>query len=317
MTTPLSHRTERLNAIEQMLFRNPAGLRVVEIAASCEVDRRTIYRDLNALMKTGVPVYQKEGRFFVHQDYYLATLRLNLTEAAMVMIAIRAQMNAQEHHNPHLISVLRKLGTIVPELPAMHLSSLVHTLWSTPIDRAYVQILEVLIRAWGDHQVVKLWYGEHAHEFAIYFIEPSPFGGEYALGYDYVRRKVCAVKLRRIKRAKLLKTTYELPSQEELQHYLPYGGAMAEAGDASGDEVALAVQPEALETIRQQLKFPVVAEALPDNRALVQFRVSDWRMVVAWIRALGTQVEVLAPPPLRDTLAAEAAALMKTYGARK
>ncbi|HEX2621384.1 MAG TPA: HTH domain-containing protein, partial [Phototrophicaceae bacterium] len=166
MPTHLTTRAERLNVIEQMLFRNPTGLRVVEIAAACNVDRRTIYRDMSVLMETGVPVYQKDGRFLLNQDYYLATLRLNLTEAVTIMVALRSLLQQQEHQSPHMISVLRKLGAIVPDLPARHVAQLVHSLWSSPIDRAYVNVLETLIRAWGERRLVKLWDGETVIEFA-------------------------------------------------------------------------------------------------------------------------------------------------------
>ena len=64
MGARLIDRAERLSAIERMLFRNSSGLRAVEIAAACGVDRRTIYRDLDALDKLGIPISQQDGRFF-------------------------------------------------------------------------------------------------------------------------------------------------------------------------------------------------------------------------------------------------------------
>jgi hypothetical protein len=228
MATRVVNRTERLNTIEQLLFRNPIGMRVVEIASLCDVDRRTIYRDINALIKTGVPVYQKDGRFFIHQDYYLSTLRLNLTEGVMVMLAIRMLISQQDQHNPHLIGILRKLGDVMPELPATHLSTLVQGLWGSPVDRAYVQVLETMVRGWGEHSIVKLWRGKVGHEFATYFIEPSPAGNAYAVGYDYVKQRVCAVKIKSVKRAKLLNTSYLPPSEGEMGRYLAKAREMME-----------------------------------------------------------------------------------------
>ena len=64
MSTQLINRTERLATIEKMLFRAPSGMRVVDIAAACGVDRRTVYRDLNLLNEIGLPIYQKDGRYF-------------------------------------------------------------------------------------------------------------------------------------------------------------------------------------------------------------------------------------------------------------
>jgi predicted DNA-binding transcriptional regulator YafY len=313
MATRLGSRTERLNTIEQMLYRSPTGLRVVEIATACDVDRRTIYRDLSALMKTGVPVYQKDGRFFIHRDYYLANLGLNLTEAAMVMVAIRSLLYQQDQHNPHLVAVLRKLSAIMPELPAMHLSTLVQTFWSSPVDRAYVQVLETLIRGWGEHRIVKLWFGEVAHEFAIYFIEPSPFGVVCVFGYDYVRQQVCALKIRRIKRAKLLRTSFALPSEAELENYLSYAWEMAEEGEGQPEEIVLLFPAEVVSMVRQRLWTGARFEPIAENRYALRVRTSDWHSLLPWIRSWGAQVEVIAPQPLRERLAAEAATLATVY----
>jgi CRISPR-associated endonuclease/helicase Cas3 len=234
----------------------------------------------------------------------------------MVMIAIRTLLYQQEHHSPHLVAVLRKLASIMPELPAAHLSAFTHTLWSSPVDRAYVQVLETLIRGWGEHRVVKLWYGETAHEFAIYFIEPSPFGNVFVLGYDYVKQKICALKIRQIKRAKLLKTTYLQLSEAEIQRYLSYGWEIAEAGEGESQEILLSFSDETLSTLRSRLWHDAQLEKLDDNRHLLRLRISDWRHLMPWIRSWGTQVEVIAPQPLREKLAVEAAALAAVYSAR-
>ena len=64
MKTRLINRTERLTAIEQMLFRSEIGLRAVEIAEACGVDRRTIEEvttDLNKAFER----YQKAEQDFL------------------------------------------------------------------------------------------------------------------------------------------------------------------------------------------------------------------------------------------------------------
>ena len=78
-TRPVN-RTERLAEIEQMLFRSVDGLRAVEIAEACGVDRRTIYRDLSLLTDIGVPIAQTNGRFFIKYEHYLAKCNLAQTQ---------------------------------------------------------------------------------------------------------------------------------------------------------------------------------------------------------------------------------------------
>lgn len=312
MTTHLTSRAERLNAIEQMLFRNPAGLRVVEIAAACNVDRRTIYRDLAGLTETGVPVYQKDGRFFLNQDYYLATLRLSLNEAVTIMLALRALTHQQEQQSPHMISVLRKLGGIVPELPGQHIDQLVQSLWGSPIDRAYVDVLEILIRGWGECRLVKLWDGEIVSEFATYFIEPSPLGEMYVLGLDQVTQKLRAFRLRRIKRARLMKASYSIPAEFDYQQSLLNAWGMSETGKNATQEVLIALPADMV--VGQQLLWGnMPLERLNDGRYLLRLQVADWNTLLPWIRSWGAHAEVIAPQSLREMLAADAAAVAATY----
>ena len=110
MATRLTNRAERLIALEQLLFRSTAGLRAVEIADACGVDRRTVYRDLALLEEIGVPVFQRDGRFFIDREHYLATLRLSMDETVALLVA--ATESTQQ--TPHLGSAIAKLGQVLP-----------------------------------------------------------------------------------------------------------------------------------------------------------------------------------------------------------
>src|SRR5260221_4369203 len=77
MNNRLASRTERLSEIERMLFRSAHGMRVMEIAEACGVDRRTVYRDLDLLSEIGVSVWQDRRRYGIIPHQYLWTVRLN------------------------------------------------------------------------------------------------------------------------------------------------------------------------------------------------------------------------------------------------
>ncbi|MBZ0305514.1 MAG: HTH domain-containing protein, partial [Anaerolineae bacterium] len=65
------NRTQRLALIEQTLLNHPEGLRAVEISSLCGVDRRTIYRDLEYMQETGLPLWQNHGKFGIERESYL------------------------------------------------------------------------------------------------------------------------------------------------------------------------------------------------------------------------------------------------------
>ncbi|MCU0499437.1 MAG: HTH domain-containing protein [Anaerolineae bacterium] len=214
----LSNRSERLTFIEQLLFRKPDGLRVVELAQVCQVDRRTIYRDLSLLQTMGIPVYQQNGRYYIHRDYYQANLRLSLNEIISLLLAVRSFVRQQEKHNPFLLAILHKLSAILPDFPAEHTQKLVNALWSSPIDSAYIQVLETVIRGWCERKLIKLWDGEKIYQFETYFIEPNEQGSLHLNGFDRASQQRVILKLERLKRAKMLQFSYVLPNDFNLAY---------------------------------------------------------------------------------------------------
>jgi proteasome accessory factor B len=323
MSTRLVNRSERLAEIERMLFHSATGLRVVEIAESCGVDRRTIYRDLSLLNDLGLPVYQKDGRFHLNHEYYVATVRLNLNEAVALLIAARTFMHAAEHHNPHLTAALKKLSQILPESVASHVMSAIDATHGDPVDRAFVATLETLTRAWAERRKVKLWYRNtnstttRARDFAIYLIEATSTGSLYAVGYDFGVQHVSAFKLQRIKRVQLLQARYEIAPSLDRRRYLAgiWGMTRGEAG-GKPVEVVLAFSADITPMIREKARHTAQRiTILDDHRCIVRFLVSDWREFLPWLRSLGTQVEVLEPEALRNQIAAEAVKIAALYEA--
>lgn len=324
MGTRLVHRSDRLTEIERMLFRSTAGLRVVEIAEACKVDRRTIYRDLSLLTDIGVPIYQKDGRFYLNHEYYAVSVRLSINESIALYIAARGLSHAAEQPNPHMVSALKKLSQILPDSLASHVLFTVEARHADPVDRAFVTTLETLIRAWSERRQVKLWYpgadslSTRAREFAVYFIEPNSTGALYAVGYDYVAQRVRAYKLQRIKRVQLLQNQYELPPHFDRRRLLMDMWGMIR--DDTGDklvEVVLTCSKELASTIRERARRTVQRiTPVGENHCIVRMNVSDWREILPWIRSLGAQVEVLEPKILRDQIAAEASKIAQVYQAK-
>jgi len=324
MGTRLVQRSERLEEIERMLFRSTIGLRVVEIAEACGVDRRTIYRDLSLLTDIGVPIDQKDGRFYLNHEYYVATLRLSLNESVALYMVARGLAQSAEQHNPHVASALKKLCQILPDSLAEHVLFAVEAGHSSPVDRAYVTTLEILTRAWAEHRKVKLWYrsadsiSTRAREFAIYFIEPISTGALYAVGYDYLVKRVRAYKLERIKRVQLLQDQYEIPVHFDRRRVLTDMWSMVR-DDASDRmvEVVMICSSELASNIRERARR-MIQRIIPltENRCLVRMIVGDWREILPWVRSLGAQVEVLEPKALRDQIVAEASKIAQVYQAK-
>lgn len=322
MSDRLMNRTERLTAIEQMLFRSPIGLRAVEIASSCGVDRRTIYRDLALLTDIGIPIHQKDGRFYIDRPNYSATIRLNFDETVAMFLSARLASRHLEQHNPHIVSALRKLSKAMPTPLAAHAETVSEAASLYPANIRYVTVLETVTRAWAERRKVKLWCTgreggkPRAREFSTYMIEPTPSGAVYAIGFDSLTQRVRAFKLQRVRRARLLASTYQVPSQFDARRYL--SGGWSELGGDLDERctVVLIFSPQAALQIQERVWHSSQRiEMLDNQRVRVQLYVSDWRELLPWVRSWGSQVEVIEPTALREELARDAVRLSLLYGA--
>ncbi|RMG83575.1 MAG: WYL domain-containing transcriptional regulator [Chloroflexi bacterium] len=319
-TRPIN-RTERLASIEQMLFRSPHGLRAVEIAHACGVDRRTVYRDISLLGDIGIPIYQQDGRFFINREQYLANVRLSANEALALFIAARVLVHHADLQNPHLISGIRKISHVLPETSGAHVAFVLESLQQHPVDRAFVVVLETIVRAWDKQRKVRLWYRSSsdsrevpARDFATYFIEPTPKGELHVVGFDMASRRIRALPLRHIKRVKILREHYELPPRFNPLRYLSSAWGMLDDYESEAVDVALAFEPEVTPRIVGRLWHRSQTIDLLDNGGcILNIRVSDWQPLLPWIRSWGAQVTVLAPTPLRRQIAEEYRKLAAVY----
>lgn len=321
MSTPLTNRTERLAKIERMLFRSSTGLRAVEIAEACGVDRRTIYRDISTLDKNGVPISQENGRFFLNREYYLANVRLNLNESVALFLSARILSRYADEQNPHIISAMNKLALSVPQPISAHISYIAESARANPVDRSYVTILETIIRAWVETRKLKLWgsvtaNGEiEARDFATYFIEPTLSGGLYAIGHDYLTQSPRAIKLEWIRRARLLDDTYQIPAAFERAPFLASVWGIT-GGDQHQTRVVLAFSADITPLIKERVwHTSQQIETLDDKRCTLSVQVADWRELLPWIRSWGSQVEVMEPVALRHQLALDALQMRQMYTA--
>ncbi len=300
-------RDERLALIESHLFHNPDGLRVVELAASCDVDRRTIYRDLAQLRANGVPVFRQDGRFFISRDYYLASVRFSIHEIIALFAAARVMAQVAPRQSPHMISAIKRLGEALPATIASHIQQTATYLRQQPVDRLFVAVLETLTRAWREQRRVHIWYGHHFLDFAPYFLEVKADGSWYVLGVNETTEHIQALHLRRITRAELQDTTFKRPHKFDSTTYLSGDFETLINNQTSTIEITLAASPQATRQITRD-RQPITLHDTPkeDEREIISFTAPNWQGLLPWLRAFGPQIEVLTPLDLRTQLRQEA-----------
>jgi proteasome accessory factor B len=310
--TRMTSRAARLRQIEELLYRSSHGLGAVEIAEATGVDRRTVYRDIELLSESGVPIWQDEGRFGIVREDYLSTVRLTLQESVSLFIAGRLLSRFADERDPSIVSALTKLAASMPEPLASSLTRTAESIARQPMNDRYVQVREAITLAWAQRRKVRLWYrsprsGEvHPRDFAPYFIEAAGAGySAYVIGFDDQAGAMRTFKLDRLERAQMLDEPYTIPPDFDPQAYLASAwGIMTGEGVAT---VALEFSARVASIVKER-RWHASQEIddLEDGGLLFTVQVSEPREMLPWIRSWGGEVEVLEPPELRAEVGADA-----------
>ncbi len=311
-------RVERLRKIENLLFQHPQGMRVVEIARACGVDRRTVYRDLDALEGSGVPIVQKSGRYGLVRDQFQATLQFSYNEAVIMFLATRLLAACIAVYNPHLLTVLAKLGKVMAEPVSSHLALVASEHSAAPANARLAHVLEVVASAWLHRRKVRLWVenalqgGVTLRVLSPYLLEPTVQGELYVVGQDETSGKIRSLSLRTVQRAQVLDLASEADARFSPGAYLAPVWSMP--GSDNVQTVVLHFDPEAALQVRsRRWHASQRIEDLANGGCRLTVAVDDWRTMCPWIRSWGAQVEVVSPRALREAMADEAVRLATIY----
>jgi predicted DNA-binding transcriptional regulator YafY len=305
----LDTRTSRLRLLEELLASAPQGLTAIELAGRLGVDRRTVYRDLDFLSTQDVPLWQDEGRFGLNRTRYLATIRLSFHEALALVLAGLLLSRTIDERNVHVIAVLRRLATIMPDQLTAHLERAANRVQGRSADQPQVGVLEAIAEGWATGRKVRVLYrsprsGElRPRVIAPYALEPTAVG-IYVIGYEDWAHDIRTFKIERLEHAEILTEPYSVPADFDPETYLSTSWGIMTSQDMF--EVVLRFSSAATSHLRERCWHPTqTIDLTPDGGCVFRVRVSEPLEMQPWIRSWGAQVEVLAPDWLRERVADE------------
>ncbi len=305
----LANRTARLRQLEELLLLSPGGQSAAELASQLQVDRRTIYRDIDFLSAQGVPLWQKDGCFGLNRTRYLPSMRLSYQEAVALVLAGLLLARTLNEQNPHVTAALRRLAATMPEIPSIHLNNAARHIETYRTHSAQVAILETIAEGWGSGKKVRVGYrsprsGElRARTIAPYALEPTA-SGIYIICYDDWAGDIRTFKLSRLESADLLDEAYAIPPDFDPEAHLANSWGIMSGEGVS--EVILRFTPAARPFVMENQWHPSQRiEMTAEGGCLLQLRVSEPLEMQPWIRSWGAQVEVIAPAWLRERIARE------------
>lgn len=316
-------RLDRLDDIERRLAQNPAGLSITYLARLYGVNRATIYRDISALERRGVGLVQVNHRWKLDHRRMLYATRFTPYELVALYLAARLLARYSDEQNPHVVKALEKLADALQDhsgVVTRHIIQSTSTVGERPVRPEFVQAFETLSQAWLYARKARISYqGFNDSQpterlFSPYVIEPSGLGySYYVIGYDERRNAIRTLKLERIHAAQLTDEPFTVPDDFDPYRLLASAWGIIWRQD-SQEEVRLRFSHRVTRRVKESIWHPSQRiEELPDGSCLFTVHIGSLTEIKPWIRQWGADVEALAPPALREELAAEARTLAALY----
>ncbi len=301
----------------QRLAKSRAGVALDDLAADLEVVKRTVYRDLDALMFAGFPVVseKRDGRVFYR---FLETFRLGdvpftpdevlalafgedllrVLEGTVFHDSIRSALaKIRAGLGPELAEYLARLGETFRVLPGphksyAHLRETIRTLNDAVIGQRSVRIRyrtgatgAVSSRTLDPYRV---WYRS---------------GGLYVVGHDHKSGELRTFAVDRIRAIRATDARFEVAADFDFERYIGSSfGVIAEPAV----RVRILFDARWAHYVAERTWHPSQKlEPRPQGRVELAMEVGGTAELRTWILSFGDGAEVLEPEPLRDAVTAE------------
>ena len=312
------NKTDRLLAI--VLELRLHGLRRAEdLAATFEVNKRTVYRDIEALSQAGVPIVAVPGRgYSLVEGYFLPPLTFDREEVMSLLLGadyVAQSFDAQ--YRAASLSATRKIEAVLSdELRAAVRDlrqgiRLISTEMVDPVLRA--ELLPSLRRALIDRMTVTFAYTARytaAGGAASTVRDADPYGlllsggTWYLAAYCHLRKGMRNFRLDRMSDLSVHERVFERPADFALKQ-----SPLADRTVV----VRVLFRPALARWVREARSYFAVSEEDRPNGLLVTLRIRREDELIQWLLGWGAGVQVLEPESLRQRIRAEAAQLLKNY----
>lgn len=309
-----------------MLLQTRGRMTADDLAERLEVSTRTIYRDLEALSISGVPVYSERGPSGGIE--LLENYRTNLTGLtkqevqALFMFTVPglfADLKADKTRQAAGLKLMAALPSPFRQdvefvRQRIHLDP---AGWFQPDEPN--PFLCVLQEAIWENRRVRMTYRKADGEWVKRLIEPLGLVNKANVWYVVanVFRTTQGYRVSRIQDLALLQSTFERPPDFDLAQFWQAWCSRFEA-NFTQFEVTLRASPEGILHLAQsfgELIYSLIGQTHPDDQGFTTLSLTFESAEAACrqLLGLGTSIEVQTPPELREMLLAQSRTMVSFY----
>jgi predicted DNA-binding transcriptional regulator YafY len=312
------NRTDRLLAIV-LALQAKGWQRAEDLASTFEISKRTIYRDMEALAESGVPVMSSPGQgYALVEGYFLPPLSFTSDEATILLLGADFMAKSfDDQYRAAASSAGSKIQAVLPnklrytvrELQTRMVFVAMNPLENTARPELLLQIRRAAIQS----KTVRMEYHSRSSDEIAgtkSTRDADPYGlvhldkGWYMVAYCHLRCDIRHFRLDRIDQLQVLEQTFDRPADFQLR-------------DPSTQDRSLVVRAlfarEVARWVQEERSFFMVGQEQHDDGLLVTFRVRQLSDITQWLLSWGRHVCVLEPDSLRKQLIDEARATLEVY----
>lgn len=315
------NKMERLLAIVVELQRH-GDQRAVDLAERFETSVRTIYRDMQALSESGVPIIGAPGQGYSLMDgYFLPPVHLTAEEAIAVLMGtefVEQQFDAP--YSSHAESSRRKIESVIPasvraRAEEFRESTRVLNVRGSNVQHGIeMQVLNQIRSAVMSNKKLHFRYkrppnkGDEERETER---TVAPYGlvliraAWMLIAHCDLRNDIRHFRLSRMNDLVVLDETFERPSDFDLHNYAP--------ADDRQILVNLRFQAHLWDTVLETNNFYVDSVATEGDVVDVTLRVRQPDDVLHWVLSWGHGVEVIEPASFRLRVRSEIEKMLSIY----
>lgn len=302
------------------LIEGRPGVTAGELADSCEVSLRTIYRNISLLKLAGIPLYCDRG-YRISEGFFLPPVHFDLNET--LSLAMGAELLSRQKGTPFQRGVEGAMEKIFAVLPPGIRDALTREVahfrpaWEPTVDYGkHLPVLEALERAVEQGRSIEMkYFALSRDETTERRVDPYGFlfrnNGWYLVGLCHLRKEIKIFKVDRIRRASLLEERFEQPEDFSIRDYM---GDAWQVMRGEPRDVEVLFSPQAAPFVKESIwHFSQRCSDREDGSAVLSFRVGGLAEICSWIMAFGGEAEVLGPPELRRMVAERAQGIVERY----
>ncbi|MFZ4856566.1 MAG: helix-turn-helix transcriptional regulator [Desulfuromonadaceae bacterium] len=315
----------RLHTIIRLL-ETRRGLTLDELAEECDVDRRTIHRDLNAVEQAGYTLTTEwsEGKkvySFLTRSRNFPPITFTLPQ--LMSLYLLRSLGAHLVGTPfqaEIDELFKTIHSVLPDRHAAHLERiarvslpLLHGARDYSSSAAFVADLQ---KALLQQYRIRLKYAKKGKsEVDDYEVDPYTLvfhkGGIYLLGDTISRTGLRLFALERIRGVEVTRRRFEIPdSYQPEAHFSSAFGLVSD----TPMKVRVRFSNEIAHAVKDRIWMPgqkISTDA--GGRVVVEFEAAGQMELIFWILSYGIHAEILEPAELRKEVRRQVKEMREMY----